>query len=456
MIRFDYVKILTTFFKKGDKKLSLNRIYSKYDDAKNNELKQQKFLKKEYNHSLGYKIALIELEKAIVEIAKAKGDISQKMSYDDAREALLMKEYDFAEVVGKAEEYEREAVARFEEMEEQRRDNPREYNEYRYLSLGNIATEETIEDAYNKLLATIEKQADEMLNSEEPDIEQVIQLNAIYKNIVAAYSRISNHAKKREIDEMLLTPFNPDASALYLPNNFAEVTYIPQKAINDKKGLPNNFTRFNMTNSFGDRITITRMAELGFGRFRQPDGKITYREYSTLGEYEIVKKYDDPAVEEKRKAQIPKIGITQTGSKKGKSAPVQRKKDNLVHYWDEERKAEVFVVCGDLRERILFDRTQDENAQNFTINVLLSNNNLDAALKRNGGYIGDLFYDKSLPGYSATYDRDKLCLAKEIEAARKKQTIGEFPIQIDVEDGSIKEVKNTRKKTSANTKGEER
>lgn len=444
MIRFDYVKILTTFFKKGDRTLSLNKIYSKYDDAKNNELKQQRFLKKEYNHALGYKIALIELEKAIVEIAKAKGDIPQDMPYDDAREAIIMKEYDFAEVVGKAEEYEKEAVRRFNEMEQLRRDNPREYNEYRFLSLGNIASEESIEDAYEKLLATVDRQADEMLDSEEPDIEQVIQLNSIYKNIVAAYTRISNRAKKREIDEMLLAPFNPDASGLYIPYNFAEVTYIPQKAINTRKGLPNNYTRFNMTNSFGDRISVTRVAELGFGRFKQASGKMTYRDYSTLGEYEIVKRYGDPVVESRRKALIPKIGGN-SGGKKGKNSQSAKKAGNTLHYWDEDRRAEVFVVCADLRERMLFDRTYDEDAQRFTINVLLSNNNLDAALRNNGGYIGDLTYDKSIKGYSVTYDRDKLCLAKELETARKKKTIGEHPVKIDVETGTIKEVEGSAK-----------
>lgn len=453
MIRFDYVKILTTFFKKGDRTLSLNKIYSKYDDAKNNELKQQRFLKKEYNHALGYKIALIELEKAIVEIAKAKGDIPQDMPYDDAREAIIMNEYDFAEVVGKAEEYEKEAVRRFNEMEQLRRDNPREYNEYRYLSLGNIASEESIEDAYEKILATVDRQADEMLDSEEPDIEQVIQLNSIYKNIVAAYTRISNRAKKREIDEMLLAPFNPDASGLYIPYNFAEVTYIPQKAINTRKGLPENYTRFNMTNSFGDRISVTRVAELGFGRFKQASGKMTYRDYSTLGEYEIVKRYGDPVVESRRKALIPKIGGNSTG-KKGKNSQVTGKAGNALHYWDEDRRAEVFVVCADLRERMLFDRTYDEDAQRFTINVLLSNNNLDAALRNNGGYIGDLTYDKAIKGYSVTYDRDKLCLAKELEAARKKKTIGEHPVKIDVETGTIKEVEGSTK--GRKTGGEER
>lgn len=432
MIKFNYVKILTTFFKKGSKTLSLNKIYSKYDDAKNNELKQQKFLKKEYKHSLGYKIALIEIEKAIVEIAREKGDIPKGMSYDDAREKIMMKEYDFAEVVGKAEEYEKEAQDRFAQMETLRKENPREYNEYRYLSLGKIADGQEIDDAYAILLTTLDKQADEMLGKSEPDIEQVIQLNAIYKNIVAAYDRISNKAKKREIDEMLLSQFNSDASALYVPNNFAEITYIPQVAINSKKGTPNNYTRFNMTNSFGDRVEITRVAEVGFGRFRQKSGKMTYREYSTLGEYKITKKYSDPVIEGKRKALIPKVGGN-NGKQKGRTAK------GLIHYWDEEQGAEVFIVCADLRERILFDRTQDEGARRFTVDVLLSNNNLDKSLKTNGGYIGDICFDKRFSEYNVSFDRDKLCLAKELESARKTMAIGEIPVLIDLEKGTIRE-----------------
>lgn len=438
MVKFNYVKILTTFFKRGSKTLSLNKIYSKYDDAKNNELKQQKFLKKDYKHNIGYKIALIELEKAIVEIARAKGDVPEGMSYDDAREKIVMKEYDFEEVVGKAEEYEKEAQAKFDHMEALRKENPREYNEYRYLSLGNIADEQEISDAYGILLNTLDKQADEMLGQEEPDIEQVIQLNAIYKNIIAAYDRISNRAKKREIDEMLLSKFNTDASALYVPNNFSEITYMPQVALNSKNGTPNNFTRFNMTNSFGDQVEITRVAEVGFGRFRQRNGKMTYRDYSTLGEYKITKKYSDPVVENKRKALIPKVGGN-NGKQKARTAK------GLLHYWDEEQGAEVFIVCADLRERILFDRTQDEEARRFTVDVLLSNNNLDKSLKTNGGYIGDMFFDKRFNEYNVTFDRDKLCLAKELESARKSMTIGELPVQIDLEKGKIKEATDNGK-----------
>ena len=41
MVKFNYVKILTTFFKRGSKTLSLNKIYSKYDDAKNKGCKEK-------------------------------------------------------------------------------------------------------------------------------------------------------------------------------------------------------------------------------------------------------------------------------------------------------------------------------------------------------------------------------------------------------------------------------
>lgn len=454
MIKFDYVKILASYAKKGKKTISLSDIYERYDTARTTEFRAARYDKKNQRHILGYKIGLIQIEKAIIDLARERGDVPEDMSYDGAREAVLDIQYSFNDVYERAEEYEKAAEKDFESMETRRKLNPRQYNEYRYLSLGNIADMETVNDAYYKLLETLDKQADQMLADEEPDSEQIISLNSIFKNIVAAHERISNLAKKREIDEKLLASFNSDASLLYMPYNFADVTYIPHRAINAKKGRANNLTVFETNNSFGDSMEITRLAEVGFGRFRQKSGKVTYRDYSTLGEYRIVKRYADPTIEEKRKEKIP---IMQGGKiiKRGLSKNIKRPE----HYWDDDLGGEVFYVYADLRERILFDDSQDPDARRFVTDVLLSNANMDVAMEKNGGYIGDLSYDKRQKQYTATFDRDKLCLAKELEAIKYKHRLGDVPIQIDIEKGSVHiggEVVSTARKRPTNHGGEER
>ena len=107
------------------------------------------------------------------------------------------------------------------------------------------------------------------------------------------------------------------------------------------------------------------------------------------------------------------------------------------HYWDDDLGAEVFIVYGNLRERILFDDSQDPNARRFITDVLLSNRNMDIAMRKNGGYLGDMVADRSRRGYTVSYDRDKLCLAKELENVKPKHRLGDVPIQIDGQSGRV-------------------
>ena len=71
--------------------------------------------------ALGYKIALIQIEKALVDIARDRGDVPKSMSYDDAREAILDKKYPYREVLRRAEESEIAANDEFKQLEESRR-----------------------------------------------------------------------------------------------------------------------------------------------------------------------------------------------------------------------------------------------------------------------------------------------------------------------------------------------
>lgn len=432
MIRFNYVKMLASYIKKSKSTFSLRDAYERYDNASKTEFKQALIDKRNRKHVIGYKIALIQIEKALIEVARKAGDIPLDMPYGEAKKAVLDNQYDYNKIAEIAEGYERAAIRDFEEMETRRKEDPKFYNEYRYLGLRRISNEAKVDEAYFELLDTIDSQAEEMLGDEEPEDDQIIALNSVFKNIIAAYDRVSGRLKKRRIDELILTPSNADQSSLYIPNNFADVTYIPHKAINQRKGRPGNLTIFTMQNSFGDNIEITRMAEVGFGRFRQPDGKITYRDYSTLGEYQIVKRYQDPVVAQERKSAIP---VVRDG--KVVTRGISRNTKRQDHYWDEDLCGEVFYVLGDLRERILFDESQDPLARRFTANVLLSNGNLDIALDKNGGYIGDMSFDKEKGRYVPAYDQDKLCVAKELDAIKYKHRLGDVPIQIDIETGRV-------------------
>ncbi len=431
MFIFDYVRTMGAFISHGRTEITLNDVYERYDENRRREKGIPNTLKKERS-DLGYKIALIQIEKALVDIARDRGDVPKSMSYDDAREAILDKKYPYREVLRRAEESEIAANEEFRQMEESRKASGRTLNEYRFLGLRAISSPDRVDAAFHRQLQTLNAQADAMLGSFEPSIKQIKSLNSIFKVMVASYEKLSNPIRKRDLDERLLTPYNPDASGLYLPYSFGDITYIPHKAVNVVKGRPNNVTTFRMNNSFGDMIEVTRLAEVGYGRFRQADGKMTYRDYSTMGEYEVVKNYESSVIAEKRREAIPVVKkgkIVTRGNGIGGKRP--------EHYWDDDLGAEVFIVYGNLRERILFDDSQDPNAKKFVSDVLLSNRNMDIAMRKNGGYLGDMVADRSRRGYTVTHDRDKLCLAKELEAIKPKHRLGDVPIQIDGQSGRV-------------------
>ena len=58
-------------------------------------------------------------------------------------------------------------------------------------------------------------------------------------------------------------------------------------------------------------------------------------------------------------------------------------------------------------------------------------------MRKNGGYLGDMVADRSRRGYTVSYDRDKLCLAKELENVKPKHRLGDVPIQIDGQSGRV-------------------
>lgn len=288
-------------------------------------------------------------------------------------------------------------------------------NKYEVLSLKNGASIEEIEATYDTYLKKFKEKLDAAVSGNFTiEKEKLFEAERIFYQIKSAYEFLSNPEKKLSIDERAMINFETDRSSLYSKNSFAQISYIPESYLMQKKKINSNEVMLTH-NSRGDQILITKTGTLGFGRFRQASGKLTYVDGEALYEYQIIKTYADPAIaaERKRKCQ-----------------------GEIPSRWDESNSGEIFTVYGDLNKSLLTSKTTGQEYKKYVVDVYLSNVNLEAAMEHNCGYIGEVGIDRETGEYRVVHGQDQLCLAYEFKEISKRNGKIGIPIIIALDKAS--------------------
>lgn len=278
---------------------------------------------------------------------------------------------------------------------------PRRITEYDILQITPRTPIEEIKTAYRKILDELEKNVDEQMDSGRFEDNDIVNYSTIIILLTGSYKSLQNPVYKMKLDDALIQNFKSDQSSKYVPNNFATITYIPEKRYVQARDNERKLPAFIAKNSNGDKIVIIQTGDVGYGKFRQSSGKITYESPYALKEYTIIKKYLEPEVAKARKELVNSPGS-----------------DTV---WDDKENGEVFTVYGNLDTRLLTKEGTDQEYIRYNNDVLLSTSNLEAAIKYNGGYIGEIDIDKKTREYVVTHYRDKVCLATDFQNIKKKR-----------------------------------
>lgn len=336
------------------------------------------------------------------EIGKLEMAAIVKMSYIMLYEAYKKKnpgreideneKFEKQEVIDIAHEMEDKAE---EDYNKRKKKNPRELNEYSYLRVRKRAPIEDVNNAYIKRLRELNEILDRKIQNRSFSESDIIRYKTLFLTMQEAHRNLSNAEYKLKLDEILLLNFNPDQSQLYVPRNFADITYFPEKKYIKGENGELHEPEIIAHNSAGDEILIIQTGDLGFGRFRKPDGDVTYRDPYFLKEYKLIKIYSDAELSEQRKRMA--------------------KKDGSKTKWNDAINGEEFNICGNLDVDLLTKAETDIEYKRYTADVLLSTVNMDEAIEHNGGYIGKVYVGKDTGEYIVHYDRDALCLAREFQ-----------------------------------------
>lgn len=282
----------------------------------------------------------------------------------------------------------------------------RHLNEYRVLGIREMASIRQIESKYNRSIVQIKDDLEGDIRNRDFKEDRVIKVKSDFEVLKKAKNSLSNPEYKLKLDEILLLNFNPNQAKKYIPNNFADVTYIPEKKYIERSNGGAQEPSFIGTNSEGDQIIVIQTADLGYGRFRLQDGEVTYRDPYALKEYRIIKKYKNPELVEYRK-------------KRAENGDCEAQ-------WDKVEDGEAFTVYGKINVDLLTNTNVDKEYIRYNNDVLLSTTNLEEACKNNGGYVGEIIIDPKTKEYIVDYDTDALCLAKEFENVKiERRAIGE-------------------------------
>lgn len=320
------------------------------------------------------------------------------------------------EIVEMAHQIEDKSKQDYMVFKEERGDSPRKYNEYKDLKIKMRAQIEDVNKHYEKILDGWNTELSEKINNNHISKEEIIKNRTLFELLKEAHINLEDENYKLQLDEILLFNFNPNQEERYTPNNFAEITYIPERKYIMKSDGHYQTPSYLAHNSEGDEIFVIQTGDLGFGRFRKSDGDVTFRSPYELKEYKIIKSYKNEKIAQKRK-------------KLHKNT------------WNEERDGEEFIIYGNLNTQLLTNDNVDLEYIRYNNDVLLSTLNMDEAIEHNGGYIGEIYVDKQTNDYIVYHNQDRLCLAKEFKKYKEenaKENIGEKAIKIKI-DNKVKQ-----------------
>lgn len=315
-------------------------------------------------------------------------------------------EFDKRDIRTIAEEMSKRAQREYLKLKEEKSKNSRKHNEYSDLFITPRADIDEVRKRYLKLLRDCSIQLETQIQREDFDPIKNVKMEIIFLTEKQAFSNLSDPEYKMKLDEILLFNFSPNQEEKYIPQNVAEVTYLPEKPAQKTNPITGEQYETIPMLKFGDigtedhtEIFITQIGNIGYGRFRNSNGKTTMSSSRELKDYRVIKRYKDPALAAKRKTATQKEGA--------------------LSIWDEEIDGEVFRISGDLYENILCNPEVDPNFIRYTKEVLLSNTNLEEAIEHNGGYIGSVAVNQVNGEYTVVHNRDCLCIAKEFQKILK-------------------------------------
>ena len=159
------------------------------------------------------------------------------------------------------------------------------YNEYYELKCEKYASADKLQQNYLRELEWFNKDLEKEILKENINIDDAINIQTLYLSIIDAYKNLNNPNFKLKLDERLMMPKNLNKRDLYVPRNFAEITYIPTLKIKKQPDGTETVNAYVLENFQGDTITIIKTAEAGYGRFRKENGETTVKVPKALEEY---------------------------------------------------------------------------------------------------------------------------------------------------------------------------
>lgn len=377
----DYITQLTRNLAKVERQhlISLNEIKSRMnmmeESLKNNFKSDSETLKLE--EILQIKIAYMMLHTAYME------------KYQDNK-IDENKLFEKLEIIELAHNIEQKAKDEYIKKKDEKELNPRKNNEYKDLKIQVRAPIQEVNEQYDKMLIWWNTELGKEIKNNKITKENVIRNKILFDTLKEAHRNLEDENYKLKLDEILLFNFDPNQEKRYIPNNFSEITYIPEKKYVQRKNGAYQTPSYLAHNSEGDELFIIQTGDLGYGRFRKKDGDVTFRSPYELKEYRVIKTYKDQNLAQKRR-------------------------ELNKNKWNQERNGEEFIVYGNINTQLLTDKEVDLEYIRYNNDVLLSTLNMDEAIEHNGGYIGEVYVDKQSREYVVYHDQDKLCLAKEFQ-----------------------------------------
>ncbi len=349
-------------------------------------------------------------------LEKLENTVRLKLAYLSMRSILLdslgenadadkVVEKSIIKDIAKQEEYEAKEKA---EIIRSRVD----HSAYKDLKVQRQTPMETIKSNYFQQLKTLEEELDNMINDQNYDKEAISDLQSLFELISESYTMLSDPLYKLKVDEKDFMGFNPNQEKLFVPGNFADISYVPALKTKVDKNGEEQITVLSFDNFQGDTTQVVKTGELGFGRFRQRSGKVTYRDSDFLDEYLVMKYYADPKLRAERKK------LTQ--------------QEGALTQWDETGDREMFRISTNINYNLLNSPDVDPEYVKYYVNALLSTYNMEEAIKHNGGYVGNIALTRD-GEYTVKHDRDKVCLAREISEARRKNLIQNRPSLVRID-----------------------
>lgn len=330
------------------------------------EVVNKKHIKETYNSLIN---SAFLFGKSRPEIEKLEDKIKLKFAYiclikilEDYSDDFEVEKLDLRD---KANQILQSAESYKEVLREKNKSKCSYINPYQNLLLGNSATQIEIARGYIRQLEVISKILDIQLTKMIMDPREIIETFSTYLLQNQSYEMLENPISKRKIDEEILINFEPNKSDLYSSVGIEGISYASEE----------NNNIYKMVNRFNDIIMFQKVGTLGYEKFKQKNGRNSYRDNYTLQHYRVKKQYQSM--------------------------------DDFKY--NNEVPEKEFSIFTDLN---LAELTSNPDFTSLHADILFSDLNLNEAEKYNGGYVGEIVQNDN-GKFDVYHYQDKLCACIE-------------------------------------------